>query len=202
MGVPADFIWSIASLVCLIIPSSAATTNTAISVIWAPLARIAVNASWPGVSTKVIFSLLWVIWYAPILWVIPPCSESTTFDPLIASNIDVFPWSTWPKIVITGDLKVIWSSFKLEESNSDFSVFFESLFGFKTLNPNSWATRTATSNSMISLMFAITPWRINSLITSEGGISIISDKSPAVSCTGKLRSFSCSSIKLLFLSTI
>ena len=35
--------------------AAAATTSTPISVAWAPRARIAVNASWPGVSRKVIF---------------------------------------------------------------------------------------------------------------------------------------------------
>ena len=35
-------------------PSSAATTSTTMSVVCAPRARMAVNASWPGVSMKVI----------------------------------------------------------------------------------------------------------------------------------------------------
>ena len=45
--------WSIASTVCGMTPSSAATTSTATSVTFAPRARIAVNASWPGVSRNV-----------------------------------------------------------------------------------------------------------------------------------------------------
>ena len=36
-------------------PSSAATTSTTMSVTLAPRARIAVKAAWPGVSMKVIF---------------------------------------------------------------------------------------------------------------------------------------------------
>ena len=36
-------------------PSSAATTSTTMSVALAPRARMAVNASWPGVSMNVIF---------------------------------------------------------------------------------------------------------------------------------------------------
>ena len=44
--------WSIASTVWGMTPSSAATTSTAISVTRAPRARIAVKASWPGVSRK------------------------------------------------------------------------------------------------------------------------------------------------------
>ena len=54
IGTLADFAWLIASIVCGITPSSAATTNTAISVDCAPRKRIAVNASWPGVSKNVI----------------------------------------------------------------------------------------------------------------------------------------------------
>jgi len=53
-GTPAARAWLIASSVCGITPSSAATTSTAMSVTLAPRARMAVNASWPGVSTKVI----------------------------------------------------------------------------------------------------------------------------------------------------
>ena len=45
---------AMASLVCGITPSSAATTRITMSVALAPRARIAVNAAWPGVSRKVI----------------------------------------------------------------------------------------------------------------------------------------------------
>ncbi len=52
------FACAIASLVCGMTPSSAATTSTTMSVTLAPRARIAVNASWPGVSRKVMTPLL------------------------------------------------------------------------------------------------------------------------------------------------
>ena len=52
------FACAIASFVCGITPSSAATTSTTMSVTFAPRARIAVNASWPGVSRNVITPLL------------------------------------------------------------------------------------------------------------------------------------------------
>ena len=54
IGTPAAFAWSIASLVCGITPSSAATIMITISVTLAPLALISVKASCPGVSIKVI----------------------------------------------------------------------------------------------------------------------------------------------------
>ena len=53
MSTPAAFAWLMASMVCGMMPSSAATTRMAISVAFAPRARMAVKASWPGVSRKV-----------------------------------------------------------------------------------------------------------------------------------------------------
>src|SRR3989441_1317488 len=53
IGTPAFLACEIASMVCGMMASSAATTSTTMSVTWAPRARIAVNASWPGVSRKV-----------------------------------------------------------------------------------------------------------------------------------------------------
>ncbi len=55
IGTSAALAWFMASTVWGITPSSAATTRTAMSVTWAPRARIAVKASWPGVSKKTIF---------------------------------------------------------------------------------------------------------------------------------------------------
>ena len=53
IGTSAAWAWLSASMVCGITPSSAATTRIAMSVTFAPRARMAVNASWPGVSMKV-----------------------------------------------------------------------------------------------------------------------------------------------------
>ena len=53
IGTSAAFAWAIASIVWGMTPSSAATTSTTMSVASAPRARMAVNASWPGVSMKV-----------------------------------------------------------------------------------------------------------------------------------------------------
>ena len=54
IGTLAALAWLMASTVCGITPSSAATTSTTTSVTLAPRARIAVKAAWPGVSMKVI----------------------------------------------------------------------------------------------------------------------------------------------------
>src|SRR5207248_2054898 len=62
IGTSAARAWSIASSVCGLTPSSAATTITARSVTRAPRARIAVNASCPGVSRKVISLSPWWTW--------------------------------------------------------------------------------------------------------------------------------------------
>ena len=48
IGTSAARAWEIDSFVCGMTPSSAATTSTAMSVTFAPRARMAVNASWPG----------------------------------------------------------------------------------------------------------------------------------------------------------
>ena len=53
IGTFAALAWLIASMVCGITASSAATTSTTISVTCAPRARIEVKAAWPGVSRKV-----------------------------------------------------------------------------------------------------------------------------------------------------
>ena len=53
IGAPDALAWLSASTVCGMTPSSAATTSTTMSVASAPRARMAVNASWPGVSMKV-----------------------------------------------------------------------------------------------------------------------------------------------------
>ena len=62
IGTPAALAWSMASTVCGMTPSSAATTMTAMSVTLAPRARMAVNASWPGVSRKVMSWPLCFTW--------------------------------------------------------------------------------------------------------------------------------------------
>ena len=94
ISTPAAFAWLIASTVCGITPSSAATTKMAMSVALAPRIRIAVNASCPGVSRKVIFCPSTFTMYAPMCWVIPPASRSVTCVFRIQSRREVFPWST------------------------------------------------------------------------------------------------------------
>ena len=54
IGTFAAFACAIASFVWGITPSSAATTRTTMSVALAPRARMAVKASWPGVSRNTI----------------------------------------------------------------------------------------------------------------------------------------------------
>ena len=53
IGTSAALAWSMASIVWGMTPSSAATTRMTMSVAWAPRARMAVKAAWPGVSMKV-----------------------------------------------------------------------------------------------------------------------------------------------------
>ena len=94
ISMPAAFAWLIASTVWGITPSSAATTRIAISVAFAPRIRMAVNASCPGVSKKVIMRPSTFTVYAPMCCVIPPASLSMTCVLRIVSKSEVLPWST------------------------------------------------------------------------------------------------------------
>ncbi len=62
MGTAAALACAIASRVCGMMLSSAATTITAMSVALAPRCRMVVNASWPGVSRKVTIPCLVSAW--------------------------------------------------------------------------------------------------------------------------------------------
>ena len=61
-GISAALAWLMDSMVWGMMPSSAATTRMAMSVIMAPRARMAVKASWPGVSRKVMGEPLTSTW--------------------------------------------------------------------------------------------------------------------------------------------
>ena len=72
------------------------------SVTFAPRARMAVNASWPGVSRKTTRRPSFSISLAPMCWVMPPRSPAATLDERMASSRLVLPWSTWPITVTIG----------------------------------------------------------------------------------------------------
>ena len=102
IGTFAALAWPIASSVWGMTPSSAATTTTAMSVTFAPRARIAVNASWPGVSRNTTRRSPRVTSLAPMCWVMPPRSPAATVVERMASRRLVLPWSTWPMTVTIG----------------------------------------------------------------------------------------------------
>ncbi len=145
ISTPAAFAWLIASTVCGITPSSAATTRMAISVELAPRIRIAVNASCPGVSRNVIFWLLMDTTDAPICCVIPPASRSVTRVERMASRRDVFPWSTCPITQTTGGRDVIFAG---SSSSSFNSSAMTSIFSSGSqIKLNSRAISSAVSKS-------------------------------------------------------
>ena len=72
------------------------------SVTRAPRARMAVNASWPGVSRNTMRRPLCSASLAPTCWVMPPRSPAATALLRIASRRLVLPWSTWPMTVTMG----------------------------------------------------------------------------------------------------
>ncbi len=134
----------IASTVCGMTPSSAATTSTTRSVTCAPRARIAVNASWPGVSMNTTGCPSAVsILYAPMRCVMPPASPDATRVLRMESRIDVLPWSTWPMTVTMGGrvTSLPGSSLASEKSSSREVV---------TTAPSPWADSTATTSSLLT----------------------------------------------------
>ncbi len=96
-------------------------------------------------------------------WVMPPASPDCTLAWRRASSSDVLPWSTWPMIVTTGGRASRWSSLSgLSNRPSSTSDSATRL----TVWPSSSATSCAVSASMTSLIVAIWPCFISSLMTS------------------------------------
>ena len=175
ISMPAAFAWLIASTVCGITPSSAATTRIAISVELAPRIRIAVNASCPGVSRNVMFSPLIVATYAPMCCVIPPASRSITFVLRIASRREVFPWSTCPMTHTTGGrFTIVLSSSSSSFNNSSITSTTSS---FSTRHSNSIAISSAVSKSTSWFTVTILPCMNNFLTITDGWIFILSASS-------------------------
>ena len=180
-----------ASSVWGLIPSLAATTNTTISVVFAPRALIEEKAAWPGVSIKVSLPLEVSTSYAPICWVIPPASSSTTFVFLMKSRRVVFPWSTWPITVITAGL-IFGSSLyliKFARSSSKFSCSIAI-----PLCPISSTTKIAVSWSITSFIVATTPSDIRFLTTSPPLTAINFASSPTLMVSGISMSFFINSV--------
>ena len=143
-----------ASRVCGITPSSAATTSTTMSVTFAPRARIRVNASWPGVSTNTTLFSPTCTLYAPMCCVIPPASPPATSASRIASSKLVFPWSTWPITVTTGGRGF---RFSLVSSLATSRTISSSRDTTLTTPLNDCARSVAVDTSSAWLMLANTP---------------------------------------------
>src|SRR5664280_534889 len=170
--------WLIASSVCGMTPSSAATTMIAISVTLAPRARIAVNASCPGVSRKTTFLSSLTISEAPMCWVIPPRSPAATAVLRIASSRLVFPWSTWPMTVTIGARGTSRAGSPSTKSVSfvagagasvpSSSAAATGASASSVSKPSSVATSDAVSRSISWLIVAKIPLLMSSRITSAG----------------------------------
>ena len=116
-----------------LIPSLMSITRIAMSAREPPCFRMFVNAACPGVSMKrrpgifsgmenfsrVVLARDSMFCFGrvvnEIFWVIPPASLSWIFVPLIASRIEVLPWSTWPATVTIG-----WRIVMIRERMEDF----------------------------------------------------------------------------------
>ena len=180
IGTLAAFAWLIASSVWGMTPSSAATTTTAMSVTRAPRARIAVNASWPGVSRKTTRLPSWTTSLAPMCWVMPPRSPAATSVVRMASSRLVLPWSTWPMTVTIGARG--WRSGRVVLLEEDLLgrlgggplALVVGVAGRRPRRPRRprsrarSATSDAVSRSMSWLMVAKMPLLISSRMTSAG----------------------------------
>src|SRR5579883_823598 len=82
----------------------------------------------------------------------PPVSVSTTLVLRMRSRSEVLPWSTWPRMVITGGRG--WSFSEALEAANDSSSSSSAVRFWTTSRPtpNSAASRTARSSSMVALM--------------------------------------------------
>ena len=152
------------------------------SVSSAPRARMAVKASWPGVSRNVILrsspSRSTVTWYAPMRCVMPPASRATTLVRRIVSSSRVLPWSTWPMTVTTGgrgfrsasscssslsrSMSNCWSS-SLSSSSAETILMFQPIS-----SPRIW--NVDSSSDWVAV--AISP-KWNSTVTSAAGFTLI-----------------------------
>ena len=162
IGTFAACAWAIASFVVGITESSAAMMMIAISVTCVPRARMAVNASCPGVSRNVIrrpspnFTL-----YAPMCCVIPPASPAITLVLRMWSSSDVLPWSTCPMTVTIGAR----GTRSFSSSSSSLTASCTSALTYSVLNPNSSATRLIVSASSLWLIDTMIPTLISVLMT-------------------------------------
>ena len=181
IGTSAACAWLRASIVCGMTPSSAPMTRMTMSVTLAPRARMALNAAWPGVSRKVIFSSFFGFsgWgtsmvYAPICCVMPPASPAVMLDLRMTSSSVVLPWSTWPMIVTTGARCCRSSSLSSASSSTFFLVEVltrpapRSRRSSRKRKPFLAQISRATGSSMDWLMLAKTLSDIRSAISWNG----------------------------------
>ena len=156
----------------------------ATSVTFAPRARMAVKASCPGVSRKVILRPLSTTLYAPMCCVIPPASPSMTLVLRILSSSDVLPWSTCPMTVTIGGRGTRDAS---SSTSSSAIASWMSADTNSTLYPNSSATTTIASASRRWLIETIRPRFMQAEITSLTETSIIVASSLTVTNSVTLR---------------
>ena len=150
------------------------------SVTFAPRARMAVNASWPGVSRKVTLRPSTSTWYAPMCCVIPPASVSTTAVSRIASRSEVLPWSTWPMIVTTGGRG--WRSFSSSTNSSGSSSSAACLMMIS--RSTSAAISSTASSESDWVICTISPSPIMILMICAAGIPSACERSRTVTPDG------------------
>ncbi len=134
----------------------------------------------------------WCTWYAPMCCVMPPASPAATSVWRMASRSDVLPWSTWPRIVITGGRS---SSAESSSTYSGSATTSSAACWISTFLSSPSARTSMASSESVWVRVAISPSSISFLMTSGGGTPSDSATSLTVApdCTGETRTSSATS---------
>ena len=107
--------------------------------------------------------------------VMPPASPAATSVSRMASSSDVFPWSTWPMMVITGGRSISSSSVSSKAGSSSTSSAAEWIVTFLS---NASASTSMASSESVCVSVAISPSSMSFLMTS--GAESLSDSATSL----------------------
>ena len=122
-------------------------------------------------------------------WVMPPASPAATSVSRMASSSEVLPWSTWPRMVITGGRS---SRADSSSSYSGSATTSSAACWISILRSRPSASTSIASSERVWVSVAISPSSISFLMTSGAGMPSDSATSLTVApdWTGEIRSSS------------
>ena len=122
-------------------------------------------------------------------WVMPPASPAATSVSRMASSSEVLPWSTWPRMVITGGRS---SRVDSSSSYSGSATTSSAACWISILRSRPSASTSIASSERVWVSVAISPSSISFLMTS--GAAMPSDSATSLTVapdwTGEIRSSS------------